>query len=408
MEINNNIPNYNFITSLIREKNNNIKENILLGNIHFPEMLLYSPKSLLESESHAIFLNKLSNKLSLEKIKEEKNFLNKKIEMTNNKIDNIKNYINRETVKRNYNDLLPPLNFSNILPIIKEKKEKNKKSKEKFNKNKLLMEIKPLPSKRGNQVLIDKRLNKEKEYDLEQNAKEFIRKINNYKINNINIRKQKQKLDFLRLQKEIEIAERKKQKEEYELIQKREELKQNFLKKQNLFNNYNNEMSPQKIKRKRYHYYNNPQNSSRKNRNKMMKNFSYVFHHNNNNYNYNYQFYNNINNINAIKEETKRQLDYCLIFYDMNNESTMDYAKNIFETYFKSELENVSNISLSHVIFIGNKCDLNNNVNSKIEELCKEFKMDHFEISVKDNICLEEMKNKLTQAFDNDEFQNRK
>jgi GTPase SAR1 family protein len=115
-----------------------------------------------------------------------------------------------------------------------------------------------------------------------------------------------------------------------------------------------------------------------------------------------------INNINAIKEETKRQLDYCLIFYDMNNESTMDFAKNIFETYFKSELENVSNISLSHVIFIGNKCDLNNNVNSKIEELCKEFKMDHFEISVKDNICLEEMKNKLTQAFDNDEFQNRK
>ena len=297
MEINKNIPNYNFITSLIREKNNNIKENILLGNIHFPEMLIYSPKTLLESENHVIFINKLSNKLSLEKIKEEKNFLNKKIEMTNNKIDNIKNYINRETVKRNYNDLLPPLNFSNILPIIKENKEKNKKSKEKFNKNKLLMEIKPLPSKRGNQVLIDKRLNKEKEYDLEQNAKEFIRKINNYKINNINMKKQKQKLDFLRLQKEIEIAERKKQKEEYELIQKREELKQNFLKKQNLFNNYNNEMSPQKIKRKRYHYYNNPQNSSRKNRNKMMKNFSYVFHHNNN-YNYNYQFYNNINNIN--------------------------------------------------------------------------------------------------------------
>ena len=297
MEINKNIPNYNFITSLIREKNNNIKENILLGNIHFPEMLIYSPKTLLESENHVIFINKLSNKLSLEKIKEEKNFLNKKIEMTNNKIDNIKNYINKETVKRYYNDLLPPLNFSNILPIIKEKKEKNKKSKEKFNKNKLLMEIKPLPSKRGNQVLIDKRLNKEKEYDLEQNAKEFIRKINNYKINNINMKKQKQKLDFLRLQKEIEIAERKKQKEEYELIQKREELKQNFLKKQNLFNNYNNEMSPQKIKRKRYHYYNNPQNSSRKNRNKMMKNFSYVFH-NNNNYNYNYQFYNNINNIN--------------------------------------------------------------------------------------------------------------
>ena len=34
--------------------------------------------------------------------------------------------------------------------------------------------------------------------------------------------------------------------------------------------------------------------------------------------------------------------------------------------------------------------------------------MDHFEISVKDNINIEQMINKLTQAFDNDEFENRK
>ena len=42
------------------------------------------------------------------------------------------------------------------MPVIKEKEEINKKSNEKFNKNKLLIEIKPLPTKRGNQVLIDK------------------------------------------------------------------------------------------------------------------------------------------------------------------------------------------------------------------------------------------------------------
>ena len=115
-----------------------------------------------------------------------------------------------------------------------------------------------------------------------------------------------------------------------------------------------------------------------------------------------------INNVQFIKEEIKRQLDYCLIFYDMNNENSMDFAKSIFENYLKYELENVNNNSLSHVIFIGNKCDLNNNFNNKIEEICNEYKMNHFEISVKENIKIDEMKNKLTQAFDNDEFQNRK
>ena len=115
-----------------------------------------------------------------------------------------------------------------------------------------------------------------------------------------------------------------------------------------------------------------------------------------------------INNVQFIKEEIKRQLDYCLIFYDMNNESSMDFAKNIFENYLKYELDNSNNNSLSHVIFIGNKCDLNNTFNNKIEEICNEYKMNHFEISVKENIQIEEMKNKLTQAFDNDEFQNRK
>ncbi len=115
-----------------------------------------------------------------------------------------------------------------------------------------------------------------------------------------------------------------------------------------------------------------------------------------------------INNVEFIKEAIKKQLDYCLVFYDMNNENSMDFAKNVFENYLKSELENVNNNSLSHVIFIGNKCDLNNNFNNKIEGICNEYKMNHFEISVKENIKIEEMKNKLTQAFDNDEFENRK
>ena len=115
-----------------------------------------------------------------------------------------------------------------------------------------------------------------------------------------------------------------------------------------------------------------------------------------------------INNINDIKEELKRQIDYFLIFYDMNNENSIDFGINIFENYLKSEINNGSNISLSHVIFIGNKYDLNNNINCKISQICDEFKINHFEISIKENYFIDEMKNKLTEAFDNDEFQSRK
>ena len=345
MEINNNIPNYNFIASIIKEKNNQIKENILLGNIHFPEKIIYTPKIIYQSENHNIFIQNLTNKLSLERIKEEKNFLKKKIENTNNKINTIRNYINKETVKKN-NNILPPLNTSKILPVIKEKEEINKNSKEKYTKNKLLIEIKPLPSKRSNQVLIDKGINKEKEYDLEQNAKEFIRKINNYKINNITLKRQKQKKDLLRLKQETEIAERRKQKEEYELLQKREEMKQNYLKRIYM-NKYEN--NQQKIKRVRYHYY-NPNNSAKKNRKNMMKNFSYVLnsnndynyqnYNNNNGYNYNmypninpYQQMNNINNIERERRNTENPVTLNVennnqMYKDSNNHSLINESRS--------------------------------------------------------------------------------
>ena len=356
MEINNNIPNYNFIASIIKEKNNQIKENILLGNIHFPEKIIYTPKIIYQSENHNIFIQNLTNKLSLERIKEEKNFLKKKIENTNNKINTIRNYINKETVKKNNNyNVLPPLNTSKILPVIKEKEEINKNSKEKYTKNKLLIEIKPLPSKRSNQVLIDKGINKEKEYDLEQNAKEFIRKINNYKINNITLKRQKQKKDLLRLKQEIEIAERRKQKEEYELLQKREEMKQNYLKRIYM-NKYEN--NQQKIKRVRYHYY-NPNNSAKKNRRNMMKNFSYVLNNNNNDYNYqnynnngyNYNMYPNINpyqqmnNINNIERERRNTENPVTLNVENNNQMYKDSNNHSLINESRSNNNSILNTS---------------------------------------------------------------
>jgi hypothetical protein len=139
MELNSNTPLFNFISSAIKEKNNLIKENILLGNINFPEKISYIPKILLLSEEHNMFLNNLSNKISLEKIKEEKQVLNNKIELSNNRIKNLKNQYNYESAKKPINNknkkIIPKLNVSNILPAIKEKnKDKSIKTKE-FTKN---------------------------------------------------------------------------------------------------------------------------------------------------------------------------------------------------------------------------------------------------------------------------------
>ena len=353
--------NYNFVASLIKEKNNQIKENILLGNIHFPEKIIYTPQSLFQTENHSIFLQNLSNKLTLERIKEEKNFLKKKIENTNNKINNIRNYINKETLKNNNNkNKLPPLNTSKVLPVIKEKEEINKKSKEKFNKNKLLIEIKPLPTKRGNQVLIDKGINKEKEYDLEQNAKEFIRKINNYKINNITLKRQKQKKDLLRLKQEIEIAERRKQKEEYELLKKREEMKQNYLQR-HYMNNYEN--NPQKIKKVKYHYY-NPYNSAKKNRKNMMKNFSYVLNNNEYNYQnynnngYNYNIYPNINPYQQMNIEKERRNTENPVTLNVENNNPMYKDSNNHSLINESRSNNNSILNTSEKKAQDNKAGL--------------------------------------------------
>ena len=325
MELNNNTPIYSFISSAIKEKNNLIKENVLLGNINFPDKILYSPKILMQSEDHIMFLDNLSNKISLEKIKEEKQILNNKIEISNIKIKNIKKQYNYESAKKPLNknkNILPKLLPSNILPTIKEK------SKQKPIKTKLLIEIKPLPTKKSNQLLIDKMLNKENEYDLEQNAKEFIRKINNFKINNITLKKQKQKRDLLRLKQEIAIAEKRKQREEYELLKKREEMKQNILKRQYMkdFNNYN--MNPPKVHR--YHYYN--PNSAKK-RNKISKNFSYAYNnYNNNEYIYQYYNNNNINNINNINNGYN-------IYPNIN-----PYPQMIVNNFNDNEIRNTENL----------------------------------------------------------------
>ena len=245
MEIQNqNIPIYNFIFSSLKEKNNDIKENILLGNIKFPSEIKYSmKKNIFQTENHNLFLNSLSNQLKLVKINEEKNFLANKIEIADNKLNFLKKYNNSNSnidLRNYYNKNIKYIqtNNSSNKKIIKNKsnegnsstlpllKENNINKRNRAN----ILEIKPIIRKTykyNNKIMSN--INEE---DLEKNAKEFIKRINNNKINSISIKREKQQKDYLRLKKQIEIEEQKKKmREEFEYLRKNNENKDNSKKK---------------------------------------------------------------------------------------------------------------------------------------------------------------------------------
>ena len=297
--INKNIPIYNFIFTSLKEKNNNIKENILLGNIHFPSSIHYIlNKNILNSENHKLFLNNLSNQLNLIKIKEEKEFLNNKIEITNNKIRNLKNnaYYRYDYIYPKNKKIIKKISSEsniNILPLISENNNNFKNNKT------ILLEIKPLIKNNNN--IKNKLINKNSESDLEQNAKEFINRINESKKISLSIKKRKQQKDYLKLKKQIEIIEKKrKMREEFE-IQRKEEQNKEIIKKQN------NNISNIKFPNKKYHYYNkNKEKVLLKNLTDELSDFKSPFYYNNNNHilnQFNHIINSNIYNLNTLNEK---------------------------------------------------------------------------------------------------------
>ena len=291
---NQNIPIYNFIFSSLKEKISNIKENILLGNIKFPSEVKYSmKKDIFQTKSQNLFLNNLSNQLYLTKIKEEKNFLTKKVEITDNKLQIIRKYNNSNIDLRNYynknNKYIHTINTSNKKILKSISTAENSSTLPLLSENNInrrnrpnLIEIKPIIRKAYKYN--NKIMNNINEEELEKNAKEFIQRINNNKKNTLSIKRQKQQRDYLRLKKQIEIEEQKrKMREEFELLRKNNENKENSQKKnRNIINmNYTT---------KKYKYYN-------PNRNKeLLKNYTDDIAE------YNSQFYydNNIPNLSRI------------------------------------------------------------------------------------------------------------
>ena len=307
---NQNIPIYNFIFSTLKDKNNEIRENILLGNIKLPQKVDYSvQKSIFETEEHKLFLNNLTNQLNLTKIKEEKNFLNNKVEIINREINDLKR---KNNIFHKYNNIIrnnssvkkmitisksiPSMDNLVSLPLLSE----NNMSTIKRNKANLV-EIKPIVKK--NYKHKNRIMNNEEEEYLERNAKEFIKKINNSKSNNLSIRKQKQQKDYLRLKKQIETMEKKrKMREEFEYQRSNSNENQKNLQRRN------NNLSNIKFNNKKYQYYNNNK--------KLLKNFTHELR------DFNSQFYYNYPN---QQYQYKYQQNFNSDNYDMINPNINDY-----------------------------------------------------------------------------------
>ena len=277
-EQNKNTPIINFIISSLEEKNKDIRENIFLGNINFPSKINYLVNdNNFKSENHQLFLNNLSNKLSLVKIKEEKDLLNNKIEITNNKINILKHNIYNKynyPIFKTISKSISSIDNSKNLPLLSENNIHKKN-------NNNLLEIKPLNFNNYKNRIV----NFETEINLQEKAKEFIKRINESKINNLSLRIQKQQKDYLKLKKQIEIMDKKrKMREEFELQRKNNE-KIERAKKPNI------NISNIKFPNKKYHYYN------KNNKKVLLKNFTDEL----NDFNAEL-YYNNINNINQFNQ----------------------------------------------------------------------------------------------------------
>ena len=411
--LNYNTPLSNFIYSIITEKNKQIKENILLGNIKFNDILFYSNQkenTPLKTPSHLSFLNNLQRQKQLLEVREEKANLEKKVSLADNQLLSIKNKskvinnlnFNERYIYTNLNN--SKVNHTNSNSKNSKSKNKNKKSlssekktekinslptlgKEKKENNKMKMKniyvrnivIKPIEIKsfKSNSKIN----NHETEEKLEKNARAFIQKINKNKQKELAKINKRQQRFALKLKNEIE----KKQREnnlklnEYNRIQYMYKNNgENFI--QNSHNNNNgnnysnvyrmredNEYSPdnsmiKRHKNKKYHHY-SPYNYKNP---KMLKNISKDL------LNFNSELYYN-NNIPDIL-----QYQYLLSpFYKNNNminkRRSTPYIdiEDINNMYMNNNIQNIPDIiDMTNGEIHGNNISRfnNNNYSSRIDE----------------------------------------
>ena len=293
--LNPNTPLSNFIYTIINEKNKQIKENILLGEVTFPKILFYSKEfedNSFRTNSHISFINNLNRQKQLSEVREEKSNLEKKVNMVDNQLlffknnnlssnNNILNYNERylnTNLNNNNNIKKNSDNKSNSNTSKKKSNHRNKSdhslSSDKKNKNE---NVKSLPTL-GKDKNMEKRIqnislkpiqiksyksnskvnNHETEEKLEKNAKAFIHKINSNKKNILAMINKRQEKYNLKLKNEIEKMEMQKNLKLDEYNQKNNN--NNLYGNGNIYNNnmdynnYNNYSNLDSIRKEDYKY----------------------------------------------------------------------------------------------------------------------------------------------------------
>ena len=414
--LNHNTPLSNYIYTIITEKNKQIKENILLGNIKFHDIIFYSNQTennSLKSPSHLSFLDNLQRQKQLLEVREEKSNLEKKVSMVDNQLLSIKNNnIIPNNLNLNERYIYTNLNNSNVnndnneknisvsqqiknkskskskksllsekkaekiisLPTLgKEKKEKNKmKIKNIYVKNIVLKPIETKSFKSNSKVN-----NHETEEKLEKDARAFIQKLNKNKQKELAKINKRQERIAMKLKNEIEKRQRENQlkMDEYNYNNQNQNIfnnniydynsnnAKNYLRKYRIknVNEYYQENSVTKKQKNKKYYHYSPYNYKNP---KMLKNISKDL------LNYNSELYYN-NNIPDI-------IQYQVIlapFYKNNNminkgrSTPYINVEDINNVYMNNNNNIPDIIDMTNGELISNNSRFNNNnYSSRIDE----------------------------------------
>ena len=351
--LNKNIPISNFVNTLLNEKNKQIKENILLGNIQFPKILFYSlkkEKNIFATNSHISFLKYLKREKHILEVREEKSFLEAKVNIADNKLLSIKNYelSHNSNFERYLNMNLNNKKSKSLNNRYKSENNSNSKDKkknfssEKNNKNINMsslpslgrknekigtLEIKPIQIKSFKSK--SKIINHETEEKLEKNAKEFIQKIKNKKKDLLSQINKKHEKFTLKLKNEIDKIERQNKFKLNELS------KNNNIYRKNIYNNnidyYNINNINNNIKKEERKI--SPYNPHIKNNNK-----------NNNNKYYHYSPYNS-HNPKMLKNISKDLLNFNSELYYNNNMPDILQYQYLLLPYYNNNITNKDGVT---------------------------------------------------------------
>jgi hypothetical protein len=395
--LNPNTPLSNFIYTIINEKNKQIKENILLGKINFPKILIYSTRkeeNTFKSDSHLAFLNNLDQQKQLSEVREEKANLEKKVDLVDHQLLSIKNYnfsqnklnYSQRYINTNLNNNKYDTNNNSKINYNRYSSEKNSKSKNKSKKRSIENKnenINSLPTLGKEQIRRKKKVqnialkpiqiksfkskskinNQETEEKLEKNAKAFIQKINNNKKNVLAMINKRQEKFTLKLKNELEKIERQR-KLKYDEYNNKNNMNNNNL--YNYNNGYNNDNYNLNINNVEY----SDLNTIRREENKYSPNISNI--RNNRIRNKKYYHYSpyNLDDPKMLKNISKDLLNFnSELYYNNNMPDILQYQILLAPLYNNNVMNKNGSTRMLNFDEMDNLRNINNINNTNLESV---------------------------------------